>query len=113
MYPRAELDRLAARKELLHARIAVRRLECAEYACTLSRPLAFIDRMTEKWRRISPWVTLIGVPVGVIVGRRLSKQGHGGKITALLKYAPLALQAMRLVIQARAGAKAKAEAAAG
>ena len=109
MYPRSKLVRLAERKELLRARIAVRRLECAEYACTISRPLAFIDRMAEKWRQISPWVTLIGIPVGIIVGRRMSKHGHDGKISAFLKYAPLVLQAVRLITKARAVAKAKAE----
>ena len=109
MYPRAELDRLAAKKELLHARIAVRRLECAEYACTLTRPLAFIDRMMAKWPQVSPWIKLVGIPLGVIVGRRMTKTGRDGKIASFLKYVPLALQAAQLFTKARAGAKAREE----
>jgi hypothetical protein len=109
MYPGSELARLATRKELILARIAVRRLQCAEYACTLARPLGFIDRMTAKWRQISPWIKLVGIPLGVIVGRRMSKTGHDGKVSAFLKYVPIVMQAVRLITKARAQAKAKAE----
>ena len=109
MYPRAELDRLAMRKELLHARIAVRRLQCADYACTLARPLAFIDRVREKYHQFSPWIKLVGIPLGVIVGRRMSKTGHDGKLSAFLKYVPILVQAVKLIVKSRATAKAKAE----
>lgn len=110
MYPRGELDELGTRKALVQARIAVRRLQCAEHAMQVAGPLRVIDRVREKWHHISPWVKLVGIPLGVIAGRKMEKRGHEGKMSMLLKYAPIALQVVKLLTKARENAKLQAKA---
>ena len=110
MYPRAELDRLEMRKALLQARIGVRRFQCAEHAAGFARPLRAIDNLTARWHQVSPWMKLVGIPLGVIAGRRMSKRGQDGKLSAFLKYVPIALQTMKLLTKARQNAKARAKA---
>jgi hypothetical protein len=119
MYPGGELDRLATRKALIRARISVRRLQTAEHARRAAKPLRLIDRIAAAWRHIGPWVKLIGIPAGVVLGKRMEKRGAGGKLSTFLKYAPLALQAMKLIGNLRrtvaankAAAKVRAHAAA-
>lgn len=102
MYPRGELKRLAARKALLQARIELRRLECALHAHRLAQPLHAIDRGWAQWRQIAPWVKLVGVPVAIwAVAKWARRNGRGGKLAGLLKYAPLAIRAARAFAQAR------------
>lgn len=102
MYPRGELNRLAARKALLEARIELRRLECQLHAHRLAQPLHFADRARAQWRRIGPLVKLIGVPVAIwAVTKWARRKGGGGKLAGWLKYAPLAIQAAQAFARAR------------
>lgn len=117
MYPRGELNRLAARKALLQARIAVRRLECLQHAHGLARPVRLLDRAWALWRTIAPMAKLVGVPALLWAGGRFVRRGRGGggggfagKLGSLLKYAPLVMKAARAFSQARAGAQAHAHA---
>ncbi len=107
MYPRGELERLAERKMVLQARIAVRRWESAEAAAELARPLAMVDHGLAVWRRISPLMKVIAVPAGLLLikamkWRRASHGGHGGKFGMLLGALPMVMQGVKLFQQMRA-----------
>lgn len=102
MYPRGELNRLAARKALLQARIAVRRLECLQHAHVAAGPLQIVDRAWARWRSIAPVAKLVGVPVAMWLGGKLVRGGGLGRLAGLMKYAPLAMQAMRAFTRTRA-----------
>jgi hypothetical protein len=54
MYPAAELTDLARRKVALRVRISLERLRCAEFAGEVVRPLNWLDRVIEQWRKIPP-----------------------------------------------------------
>lgn len=45
-----KLDRLADRKAVIEARIAVRRFECMRNATQVMQPLAMISGLVEQWR---------------------------------------------------------------
>ena len=107
MYPSGELKRLADRKVLLQARIAVRRWEMAVAAAEVARPIAAIDRGLEVWRRISPFVKLFGVSLGLLIPRIIARR-HKGKPTGKSKFAafmtalPLIIRGINMVKQAHA-----------
>jgi hypothetical protein len=73
MYPKRELDRLAARKAVLSMRIDVHRAECAEALTTFAAPLEFIDRLLGFLRKIKPVAMLAAGPIGALVGRSESR----------------------------------------
>ena len=108
MYPTAELNRLAARKTVLQARITVRRLECTLAAMELTRPLAAIDRGIATWHRISPFLKILGVPLGLLVTRIVSRRRKGkptgkSKFAALMTALPLIMRVVNMVKDTRAG----------
>jgi hypothetical protein len=101
MYPSGELNRLAARKALLQSRIAIRRWECAAAAAEIARPIAFIDRGVEMWHRISPFVKLLGVPLGLLITRIVSRKKKGkptgkSKFAAFMTALPIILRGINL-----------------
>ena len=110
MYPSGELGRLAQRKRILQARIAVRRLECAAAAIELARPIAYVDRGIELWHRVAPFFKFLAVPGGLFLTRLLTgrrravRQGRrkGGRIAAILSVLPLILRGLKMAIAARA-----------
>ena len=59
MYPDRELSRLAARKAALRHDIAGHRARWAEAAARVTRPLAWLDRMTAFCRRLAPLLGLL------------------------------------------------------
>ena len=93
MLPDPELTRLSLRRSALHARIAQRRLDCAEALDEVSRPLEWVDRGWRQWRRVSPWLTLSAVPVGLLITRGLVGRAHG--VRRILKWAPVAVSLAR------------------
>ena len=95
MYPSGELSSLAARKALLRVRIAERRWQCIEHGARLARPLAFVDRGLAAWRNVPPVAKAVGIPLIAYLGRR--QLAKAGRLAALVKLAPLALRAARLV----------------
>ena len=106
MSPRQELNRLAARKALLQARIGVRRLQCQLHAAELEPPLRAADRALAAWRRISPLLKLVGVPAGILLGRELERR-LGGRFARLAKFAPVVLQGAGVFLRAREHARAR------
>lgn len=102
MYPAGELKRLTERKALLQARIAVKRWECAAAGAELARPLETIDRGIALWRRISPWVKIVGVPAALLALRPLLKRAPGGMFAKALAALPVILKTWRTVQAARA-----------
>ena len=107
MYPRGELDALAARKALLQARIAVRRWEVAQAASRLARPLAMVDRGLQMWRSISPFVKLLALPGGLLLtkflkSRRPAASTKKGLLATALGAMPLIFRGVKLVHEMRA-----------
>jgi hypothetical protein len=97
MYPHGELNRLAARKTLLEARIALRRLECTLAATEAARPVAAFDRALQTWHRISPFVKILGVPLGLILTRIVARKREG-KPTGKSKFAAL-MTALPIIVR--------------
>lgn len=107
MYPHGELSRLAARKTLLQARIALRRLECTIEAAGVARPVAAIDRALQTWHRISPFVKILGVPLGLILTRIFARKRKGkptgkSKFAALMTALPIIVRVVNMLKDARA-----------
>ena len=107
MYPNAELNRLAARKTVLQARITVRRLECTLAVMEIARPLSAIDRGIATWHRISPFLKILGVPLGLLLTRIVSRKRKGkptgkSKFAAFMTALPLIIRGINMVKQAHA-----------
>ena len=107
MYPSGELKRLADRKTLLQARIAVRRWEMAIAAAEVARPIATIDRGLQIWHRISPFVKLFGVSLGLLIPRIMARRSKGkaagkSKFAAFMAALPLIIRGVNMVKQAHA-----------
>jgi hypothetical protein len=96
MYPSAELTELGQRKSALRARIAGSRLACSALAGEVARPLNWIDRGIEQWRRIPPMAKIAALPLGLLLRRAVfpAKKTHlAGKAVRLL---PLVMGAFKL-----------------
>ena len=93
MYPKEELTRLAAHKTALRRGIALRRIQCAEAAARVGRPLAWLDRVLAFWRRLSPLAQFAAVPLGFLVKRTLSSRLKF--LSPLLRWGPLVFAAAR------------------
>ena len=108
MYADRQLAALGTRKALLQARITVHRMECAMTGARLARPLAAVDRLWLQWKRLSPWVKVIGVPAAVIAARKMTRASDGGtskgKLAALLGALPVVIEAWKGFREARRGA---------
>jgi hypothetical protein len=101
MYPRRELELLAARKALLQTRIALRRLEVAAAATEVTRPIAAIDRGLAMWHRVSPFVKVLGVPLGLLLARIVSRKRRGkptgkSKFAAFMTALPIIIHGINL-----------------
>ncbi|MES2692328.1 MAG: hypothetical protein V4773_02570 [Verrucomicrobiota bacterium] len=120
MSTRRKLDELKERKRLLEAKIALHRLECQLNGVQLAQPMAFVDRMHDKWTNISPWVKALGVPLGMLVMRQLkSKSRAGGKsalggaagtMGTIISLMPMAIQAWKGYQEVREQQREAAEA---
>lgn len=105
MYPSGELSRLAAQKVVLQSRIAVRRWECAAAVTEIARPIAVIDRGIETWHRFAPFLKLLGVPLGLLLTRIVSRKRKGkptgkSKFAAFMTALPIILRGINLAKQA-------------
>jgi hypothetical protein len=99
MYPRKELAVLAGKKAVLLDRICVRRDELAEAAARLAEPIEVVDRLADRWRRVSPMVKLASVPLGLLLRRVLMKRAR--KLSAALRWGPLLFAAVRGFVRGR------------
>lgn len=99
MYPTGELTKLAARKDLLRRRIALRRVVTIVVARRIARPLHLLDRIVGEWRRLSPLVKLAGVPLGALLGRRLHRKRR--VIGQLIRWGPVLASVWRGFAAAR------------
>jgi len=98
MYPQPELNRLAVHKAALRRRIALRRVECAEAAARVARPLEWLDRALAFWRKLAPFTQLAAVPLGLLATRTIFS-GH--KILGtLVRWGPLVFTAVRSISSA-------------
>ncbi len=95
MYPAGELKLLELRKAMLQLRIAQRRLQCAQAATELSRPIKLVDRGIALWRSVPPLAKAIAVPALLLLLRKLGKRP--GVIGTVARMAPVALGAARFV----------------
>lgn len=99
MHADRDLAALGARKALLQARIAVHRMECVMTGSRITRPLAAFDRLWSQWKRLSPWVKLVGVPAALLALRKLTRAPDGGmskgKLATLLGVLPMVYEAWK------------------
>jgi hypothetical protein len=93
MYPERELTRLAARKTVLRMRIGLRRVQCAEAAARVARPLEWLDRAREFLARIKPLALLAAVPVGILAGR--SSRRSMRMLGSIARWVPIVFDAAR------------------
>lgn len=92
MSTRGKLDELIQRKQILEARIALRRIECQIAGAQLARPLAVVDRLHDGWERIAPWVKLASPVLGLFTVRHMRRSGfRRGKLGTILSFLPVAL----------------------
>lgn len=94
----------------MQARIDVRRWECAEAVVELSRPLAAIERGMAMWRRISPLVKLLGIPVSLLGLRKILRRSRRGHISKLIAMLPVIVRGAKAVMQMRAARRETAPA---
>jgi hypothetical protein len=93
MYPDQELALLGTRKKSLQRKITVRRNQCAEAAARLARPIAWLDRASALWRRLSPLVQTAAVPLGLVAARMAFPRMK--ILRTIARWAPLAYGAVR------------------
>jgi hypothetical protein len=87
MPPARELTELAERKAALRRRIATSRLHCAALAGEVARPLARIDRLVARWRRISPYLKMVGVPLSWWLWQRFRRR-KTDLLSHVMRWAP-------------------------
>lgn len=104
MFADDQLNELARRKELVRARVGLRRLQMIVTAGELARPVAWIDRGLALWRQFSPLVKTAGIPLGLLGLRRLFQRSRApatkpkegkGWIGILLGALPILLEVFR------------------
>lgn len=94
MYPSGELNRLAARKALVRLRIDGNRWQCAETGAQLMRPVELLDRGLGYWRALSPLVKIAGVPLMLMLTRRLV--GRAGRFAGIVRLLPSIFRTVRM-----------------
>lgn len=99
MYPSGELKELAARKASLRVRIDERRWLCVENGAELVRPVVIVDDLVDRWRRIAPLAKLVGVPLGLMIVRRLVRKFR--HVAGFAQMLPVIFQTARTVSQWR------------
>lgn len=93
MYPDRELNQLALHRQVLRRRIARHRNECAAAVAQLARPIMFLDRAVDFWRRLPTLARFVVPALGAIATRKFFP---GQKIlNLLLRWGPLAVGAVR------------------
>lgn len=93
MYSQRELIRLAAYKVRLQDRIASRRTVVAAAAIRAARPVAWLDRALQLWRKFAPLAPLVAVPLGILGTRRLFPKLK--TLGLLFRWTPLVFGAVR------------------
>jgi hypothetical protein len=99
MYPERELKRLADRKAVLRMRIGLGRVQCAEAAARVARPLAWLDRAREFLIRIRPLTVVAAVPIALLVRRSASRPLR--ILGSIARWAPIVLGGLRSSLAAR------------
>ena len=95
MYPTGELAELAVRREYLQARIALRRQEAVVAFHELARPLKIIDQAIGHWRRIGPALKVLGIPLALLMGRKLLGRFRWPQWLAVARALPTVMRAVR------------------
>ena len=93
MFPDRELTRLATHKADLQRQITRRRAECVVAVEQAARPVVWLDGVVAFRRKLSPWLSLLMIPLAVGAGRVVAPRRTA--VAALLRWAPLVLGAVR------------------
>lgn len=99
MYTDRELIRLDSHKTAIRLRIARRRHACAADAARVLRPLVWADRLAGLAWRLSPFVTLAAVPLGLLLRRAAGPRT--GMLGTVLRWGPVLFGAVRGFAAAR------------
>ena len=91
MYPQPELIRLAEHKVALRRRIAGHRARCASALAEAAQPLAWLDRVVQFWRRLSPFAPFVAIPLGFALKRSKAPR----LLSTVLRWGPLLFGAIR------------------
>jgi len=97
MYPAGELNLLAVRKALVRVRIAEHRWQCVHAAAELARPVDWVDRRIAQWRRLSPLLRMAGLPVIMLLVKKLKLFSRFQEVAALARSLPLVITTARAV----------------
>lgn len=93
MYPQRELIRLEAHKAVLRRRIGRQRTRCVSAVTQILQPVAWIDRLRSLAHRLSPFVALVAIPLGLLLKRSTAPRPR--LLGTLLRWGPLVLGAVR------------------
>jgi hypothetical protein len=93
MYPDEELIRLAGYKNRLQRRIQLHRAECAVAVAGAVRPLEWLDRVVNWWRRIAPIAKVGAIPMAFILKKTVFRRAK--ILGTLLRWGPLAFRAVQ------------------
>lgn len=94
MHSARELNRLAARKTRLLQDISSRRVQCAQAATRVVRPLARVDGLVAVWRQLPPLAHYAAVPVASLL---LYTALRWKILRGIVRWSPLAIGAVRVV----------------
>jgi hypothetical protein len=64
MHPQGKLTELALRKDMLRTRIALERAQCTRALSVVCQPVALADQALAGWRRLSPTMRWLAIPLG-------------------------------------------------
>jgi hypothetical protein len=90
MYPERELIRLAVHKEALRRRVGLRRIQCADAATRVVRPLVAIDRVMDIARRLPALAGWAALAAAAAAAGWRTKSLH-----PVLRWAPVAFGVWR------------------
>jgi hypothetical protein len=93
VYAISELNRLAAHKRAVRARIVIRRTESALAAARAAHPLVWLDRAVDLWHKFRPMAKFAAVPV--VWGLERAFFTRRSRLGRLLRWSSLIAGALR------------------
>ncbi len=96
MYPSGVLTALARRKTVLRARISLDRERCVEFAGEVTKPLDWLDRVIELWRKIPAVTKLAALPLALLLHRTVLPGKKIPFIRRAIRFMPVVINVVKL-----------------